>query len=123
MSTNSSVPSTSNIQRQILQQIPIPALPGYESRLVLLTYPPGVNAPVHTHPVAATGYVLEGSVLSQWDGPDSLEEFYTAGDSFVDHGTRVHVRSENVSQGGTGVLRMLISYVIKVGEANVNALE
>jgi quercetin dioxygenase-like cupin family protein len=57
-----------SIIRTILQAFPIPNLPGYESRLVLLEYPPGVAAPVHSHPVAATGYILEGNVISQWEG-------------------------------------------------------
>jgi quercetin dioxygenase-like cupin family protein len=56
-----------SIIRTILQAVPIPDLPGYESRLVLLEYPPGVAAPVHSHPVAATGYIIEGNVISQWE--------------------------------------------------------
>lgn len=106
------------IQRTILQTIPIPELPGWESRLVLLEYPPGFAAPVHNHPVAATGYVLQGSVVSQWEGGE--EEFYKAGDSFIDRGVHVHIRSENLSK--TEPLKMLVSYVIKVGEPNVKAL-
>ena len=106
------------IQRTILQTLPIPELPGWESRLVLLEYPPGFPAPVHNHPVAATGYVLQGKVISQWEGGE--EEFYTAGDSFIDRGVDVHVKSENLSK--TEPLKMLVSYVIKVGEPNVKAL-
>jgi quercetin dioxygenase-like cupin family protein len=116
-----SASSTTNkaIKRTILQAIPIPSLPGWESRLVLLEYPPGVSAPVHTHPVASTGYVIEGKVLSQWEGSNEVE-YYGPGDSFVDHGERVHSRSENV---GEGWLRFVASYVIKVGDANVKIAE
>lgn len=53
-------------------------------------------APIHNHPVAATGYILEGNVISQWKGKEV--ERYGKGDSFVDLGTEVHVRSENASQ-------------------------
>jgi quercetin dioxygenase-like cupin family protein len=108
------------IQRTILQAIPIPALPGWESRLVLLEYPPGVNAPLHDHPVASTGYIIEGACLSQWEGGE--EEHYKAGESFVDHGERRHLRSENVSGEGKW-LRFVASYVIKVGEPNVRPLK
>ncbi|KAH8668559.1 hypothetical protein BX600DRAFT_460271 [Xylariales sp. PMI_506] len=105
-----------SIKRTILQSIPIPALPGWESRLVLVEYPPGVTAPVHTHPVAATGYVLQGKVVSQWE--DGELEQYEAGDSFIDHGTRTHLRSENVSD--TMSLKLLFSYVIQLGQSTVD---
>ena len=104
-----------SIKRTILQTIPLTQLPGWESRLVLLEYPPGVAAPPHHHPVAATGYILEGDVLSQWEGGEI--ETYTTGDSFIDHGITHHARSENASEHRP--LKMLMSYVIKIGEANV----
>ena len=84
---------------------------------MLLEYPPGVAAPVHNHPVSATGYILEGVCESQWEGGEL--ESYSAGESFIDHGERVHVKSENV---GEGWLRMVLSYVIRESEANVNML-
>ncbi|KAK4888449.1 hypothetical protein LTR27_012672 [Elasticomyces elasticus] len=110
-------PSThpSAIERTILQTLPIPELPGWESRLVLLEYPPGFKAPLHNHPRPATGYVLEGSVLSLWEGGEP--ESYVAGDSFVDLDETVHLRSENAST--TDWLRMVMSYVIEVGKPNV----
>lgn len=103
------------IQRTILQSLSIPELPGLESRLVLLEYPPGFPAPLHDHPVSAIGYVLQGNVISQWEGGEV--EKYSTGDSFIDHGARIHVRSENASE--TEPLKMLMSYVIKTGEPNV----
>jgi quercetin dioxygenase-like cupin family protein len=115
--SEASAPGT--IKRTILQAILIPALPGWESRMVLLEYPPGVAAPLHDHPVASTGYVIEGEVISQWEGGEL--ERYKAGDSFVDHGEQRHIRSENVSGEGKW-LRFVASYVIKVGEPNVRAL-
>lgn len=103
------------IKRTILQSLPLPNLPGWESRLVHFEYPPGVAAPLHNHPVAGAGYILEGDVLSQWEGGEI--ERYTAGDSFVDLGETLHLRSENVNRDVP--LKMLISYVIKTGEPNV----
>jgi hypothetical protein len=128
----SPTPQQPSIRRTILQRLPIPELPGYESRLVLLEYPPGVKAPLHTHPVAATGYIIDGDVLSVWEqvgadgrgnGIEGEVERYTKGESFVDWGERRHLRSENVTEvreGESGWLRMVMSYVIKVGEANVH---
>lgn len=106
-----------SVKRTVLQIVSIPALPGWESRLVELEYPPGLSAPLHDHPVGATGYVLHGDVISQWEGKEV--ERYTAGDSFIDLGGTLHVRSENASQEKP--LAMLVSYVIKAGEPNVNA--
>jgi quercetin dioxygenase-like cupin family protein len=107
---------TQGIIRTILRTLPIPSLPDYESRLVLLEYPPGFAAPLHNHPVPCTGYIVEGEVASQWEGGEV--EYYRKGDSFIDLGETMHVRSENVSKDG-GWLRMVNSYVIKKGEANV----
>ena len=41
---------------------------------------------------------------------------YTAGDSFINLGETMHLRSENASMGKP--LKMLVSYAIRVGEAN-----
>lgn len=109
-----SQPNTPTIIRTILNAMPIPQLPGWESRQVLLEYPPGVAAPLHNHPVASIGYILEGKVLSQWEGGEV--EHYEAGQSFIDKGETMHIRSENV---GEGWLRMVMSYVIPVGEPNM----
>ena len=104
-----------SIKRTILQIIPLQNLPGWESRLVLLEYPPSTKAPLHRHPVAATGFVLEGEVLSQWEGGEI--ERYSTGDSFIDHGLTLHVRSENLSNDKP--LKLLCNYVIQTGQANV----
>lgn len=107
-----------SVQRTILQRLSIPELPGWESRLVLLEYPPGLAAPLHNHPVAATGYVLQGKVVSQWEGGEP--ERFSAGDSFIDLGVTAHILSKNEDEDGP--LKMVLSYVIKVDEANVHIL-
>lgn len=104
-----------SIKRTILQSFLIPQLEGYESRLVLLEYLPGVAVPLHRHPSAGLGYKLEGDVISQWEG--GKVERYTTGDSFVDHAQKLHVRSENANKDKP--LKMLMSYVAKVGGPNV----
>ena len=105
-----------SVKRTILQAIPIPALPGWEHRMVLLEYPPGVGAPVHHHPIAGPNYVVQGSILSQWESDEEPQVFH-AGDSFLDYAELSHTRAENVSQ--TKDLKVVACYVVKVGEPNV----
>jgi quercetin dioxygenase-like cupin family protein len=104
------------VKRTVLQAIPIPALPGWEHRMVLLEYPPGAAAPTHHHPIAGPNYVIQGSILSQWDG-DAEPQVFHAGDSFIDYADLLHARAENVSQ--TEGLKIVACYVVKVGEPNV----
>jgi quercetin dioxygenase-like cupin family protein len=85
-----------SIKRTILQTFPIPQLEGWESRLVLLEYPPGAVVPQHRHPIAGTGYVVEGDVISQWEGGEI--ERYFIGNSFIDCVEKLYVRSENVNK-------------------------
>jgi quercetin dioxygenase-like cupin family protein len=105
-----------SVKRTILQAIPIPALPGWEHRMVLLEYPAGVGAPVHHHPIAGPNYVVQGSILSQWQG-DAEPQVFHAGNSFLDYAELSHTRAENVSQ--TEDLKVVACYVVKVGEPNV----
>lgn len=105
-----------SVKRTILKAVPIPALPGYESRMVLLEYPPGCKGVLHTHPVTGINYVVEGDIISQW--ADGEPEHYTAGDTFLDHAEQLHVRTDNAS--GEKPLRIVVNYVIPVGEPNVH---
>jgi len=106
-----------SITRTVLVIVPISER--WELRTVLLTYPPGVSAPLHDHPVAATGYVVDGHVESQWEGSDVVET-YSTGQAFVDKGNVPHVLSRNASE--TEELKMVMTYLIKVGEPNVRML-
>ncbi|KAK4493687.1 hypothetical protein PRZ48_014872 [Zasmidium cellare] len=103
------------VVRTILNRLPIPALPGWESRTVLLDYPPGVTAPPHTHPVAGVNYIIQGHVVSQWE--DGEEERYGPGEIFLDHAERVHTVVRNSSS--TERLLVVVNYVIPTGEENV----
>lgn len=104
------------VKRTVLQAIPIPALPGCEHRMVLLEYPAGVAAPVHHHPIAGPNYVVQGSILSQWED-DKKPQVFHAGDSFIDYAELSHTRAESISQ--TKDLKLIACYVVKVGEPNV----
>ena len=101
------------ITRKLLQTSLISELPGWETRLFLIEYPPGADASEHSHPVVGLGYVLEGSVVSAFD--DDEPETFTAGQSFMDLAS-FHRISRNGSD--TEPLRFLIAYTVKTGEPN-----
>ena len=101
------------ITRKLLQTSLISELPGWETRLFLIEYPPGADASGHSHPVVGLGYVLEGSVVSAFD--DDEPETFTAGQSFMDLAS-FHRISRNGSD--TEPLRFLIAYTVKTGEPN-----
>ena len=52
------------IERELLAQQDVREMPGWETRLYLIEYPPGVAASRHAHPVVGIGYVLEGRLFS-----------------------------------------------------------
>jgi quercetin dioxygenase-like cupin family protein len=104
---------STEIKRTLLESSPIAEMPGWETRLFLIEYPPGGDGSGHSHPVVGLGYVLEGSVLSAFD--DDEVETFKAGQSFVDSAS-FHRVSRNGSE--TEPLRFLISYAVRIGEPN-----
>ncbi|KAF2167037.1 hypothetical protein M409DRAFT_22475 [Zasmidium cellare ATCC 36951] len=116
MSAATTDPSKQGVVRTILNRLPIPALPGWESRTVLLDYPPSTTAPPHTHPVSGVNYIIHGHVISQWENGE--EEVYGPGEVFLDHAEKVHTVVRNPSE--TERLLVVVNYVIPVGVANVN---
>ena len=104
---------STEITRQLLQTAPVEGMPGWETRLFLITYPAGADASGHSHPVPGIGYVLEGSVVSAFDDDD--EEVVFAGQSFQDKAS-FHRVSRNGSR--TQTTRFLIAYTVKAGEPN-----
>ena len=82
-----------------------------ETRLYLITYPPGAAAPVHHHPVEGLGYVLEGEARSAYaqNPPVTLSE----GQSFIDLATTPHTLFENADRHRQ--LRFVIAYTVKKG--------
>lgn len=104
---------SAEITRTLLQTSPIADLPGWETRLFLVEYPPGADASGHSHPVVGLGYVLKGSVVSAFD--DDEPETFVPGQSFIDAAS-FHRISRNGS--ATQRLRFLITYAVKMGEPN-----
>lgn len=101
------------VTRLLLRSSSIDDLPGWETRLFLITYPPGADASNHSHPVIGIGFVLEGTMISAFD--NDLEETFTAGQSFMDR-AGFHRVSRNGSH--TEPLRFIIAYTIRKGEPN-----
>jgi len=82
VSARSSSPSPREVRRELLTRRELPELPGWESRMYLVEFPPGAQSPLHEHVVSCVGYVLEGSFESAFgDGPAKVTH---AGESFVD---------------------------------------
>lgn len=104
-----------SVKRTVLRSFPLEQFPGWESRLVLLEFEPGVIGPPHTHPVQGLAYVLKGSVTSQFEG--SEVEVYHEGETMIDLADTAHVAAGNASK--TEQLKLLVSYVIKIGQPNV----
>jgi len=104
---------SSNVERVLLQSSAIAGLPGWETRLFLITYPPGADASRHSHPVVGLGFVMEGIMVSAFD--EDPEETFVAGQSFTDRAS-FHRVSRNGSMNQP--LKFVIAYTVRVGEPN-----
>jgi quercetin dioxygenase-like cupin family protein len=100
------------ISRTLLSSAPVEGLPGWETRLYLIEYPPGADGSGHHHPVVGIGYMLSGAILSAF--ADEEPVLVKAGESFVDAAHLVHRVSRNASE--TEPLRFVIAYTVKQGE-------
>ena len=80
--------SLTEVRRTLLAQHPIDGLPGLESRIYLIEFPPGAESKLHLHTTPGVGYVLEGSFESAFgDEPPVVKR---AGDAFVDLANQPH---------------------------------
>jgi len=100
------------IRRTLLCSVPVEALPGWETRLYLIEYPPGADGSGHHHPVPGLGYMLSGTILSAFaeEEPIAIRE----GESFVDAAHQIHRVSRNAS--ATEPVRFVIAYTVKQDE-------
>jgi quercetin dioxygenase-like cupin family protein len=105
------------ISRSLLQQRDLPDIPGWETRLYLIEYGPGVVAPRHHHPREGVGYVLSGSFESAFEGEAPL--VVHEGQSFTDRALVSHTLFRNLD--ATKPLRFVIAYTIRKGEPLVEA--
>ena len=72
----------------LLSHEDVAGLPGFESRLYLIEFPPGAASKPHIHSIPGLGYVIEGSFESSYDADAPTTTH--AGESFVDVPNRVH---------------------------------
>jgi quercetin dioxygenase-like cupin family protein len=104
-------PVDASISRTLLERYELPEMPGWENRLYLVEYGPGVAAPTHHHPVRGLGYVLSGRFESAFGGePPTLVH---AGEGFVELENQAHTLFRNPDP--VNPLRFVISFVVRVG--------
>lgn len=101
-----------SVSRQLLLRQDVRDLPGWETRLYLVEYPPGIAAPPHIHPEVGVGYVLSGRFESAFEGesPTVVEQ----GQSFIEKASAVHTLFRNPATDRP--LRFLIAFTIRQGE-------
>ena len=104
-------PPIAQVNRVEIQRSDVPGTE-LETRLYLITYPPGTAAPLHHHPVDGLGYILEGTARSAYgsDVPVTL----VAGQSFHDLPTVPHTVFVNADANKT--LKFLVAYTVKKGQ-------
>jgi len=107
---DSAPPESSAVIRTELAHDDVPGT-DLETRLYLITYPPGAAAPLHHHPVEGLGYILEGEASSAYgqNRPVTLTE----GQSFVDLAGAPHTQFANKNRHRP--LRFVIAYIVKKG--------
>jgi len=99
-----------DVTRQEIQRSDVPGT-DLETRLYLITFPPGAVAPVHHHPVDGLGYIVEGMAESAYgnDAPVTLR----AGQSFHDLAVVSHTLFRNADPDKP--LKFLVAYTVKKG--------
>jgi len=103
-------PVSQTVTRTLLERTDVPGTQ-LETRLYLMTYPPGVAAPVHHHPVAGVGYIVEGTARSAYG--TQLPATLTAGESFQDKVAVPHTVFANAD--AQKPLVFLIAYTVRKG--------
>jgi quercetin dioxygenase-like cupin family protein len=71
-------------------------IPGKESVMLTVEYPPGSSDPIHRHNAHAFVYVLEGSIVMQVRG--GKETTLTPGQTFYEGPDDIHVVGRNASK-------------------------
>jgi quercetin dioxygenase-like cupin family protein len=99
------------ITRTLLDQSDLPEFPGWETRMYLIEYAPGVAAPRHHHPVGGIGYVVSGSFESAFEGGKTT--VVHEGQSFRDLADVPHVTFKNTDTSKP--LKFIVSYVVRKG--------
>lgn len=86
-------------------------IPGKESVVLTVEYPPGATDPVHRHSAHAFVYVLEGSIVMQVKG--GKEVTLTPGQTFYEGPDDIHTIGRNASN--TRPAKFLVVLIKKKG--------
>jgi quercetin dioxygenase-like cupin family protein len=79
-------------------------------RMEIVVFPPGYSSTQHIHPCPLFVYVLEGELLSEFEGKKNV---YKAGDTFYEKATGLHSITKNNS--ATQQVKILVVYLMKEG--------
>jgi len=86
-------------------------LPDREGMMLTVEYPPGASSPKHRHNAHTFVYVLEGSVIMQVEGGESVT--LEPGGTFYETPDDIHVLSMNASE--TEPAKILVFFVKRQG--------
>ena len=100
------------IRRTVLERRPIPGT-DQSMELILVTFQPGVSAPLHHHPVAGLNYIVEGTAESAYG--HVAPKLYREGDTLQDLPNVPHTVFRNPDKNK--VLRFLIFTHLRAGQA------
>lgn len=100
------------ISRTVLERRPVPGT-DQNMELILVTFQPGVSAPLHHHPVGGLNYIVEGSAESAY-GHD-VPKLYREGDTLQDLPDVPHTIFRNPDRNK--VLRFLIFTTLRADQA------
>jgi len=87
-------------------------------RMETVVFPPGYSSVKHTHPCPLFVYVLEGELLSEFEG---VKKVYKVGDIFYEKAMGVHSITKNNS--ATTETKILVFYLMKGNGNTFNPLE
>src|SRR5499433_3515782 len=85
----------------------LPNFPGKEGLMITVDYPPGAVDPIHRHNAHAFVYVLEGTIVMQVKGGESVT--LNPGQTFYEGPDDVHVVGRNAST--TAPARFVVFFV------------
>lgn len=80
-------------------------------RMETVVFPPGYDSRAHIHPCPLFVYVLEGELISEFEG---VKKLYKPGDSFYEKANGLHSVTKNNS--ATTSVKILVFYLMKPGQ-------
>lgn len=104
---NTTAPTSSILLEQLFNK---KELKNNMVRIETVTFPPGYSSKIHTHPCPLFVYIIEGELLSEFEGE---KKTYKAGDVFYEKPNGIHSITQNNSSSKT--VKFLVVYFMKEG--------